>query len=276
MFKFADNTKLRHRARNPDDIMELQEDINKLFEWANKWQMSFNVNKCSVMHIRHNNTQSNYNMSNQQLPTTDQQQDLGIIITKDHKWQKQTEESCKTANRVLGFIARNFRYKNKEPILQLYKSLVCPHLEHAVQFWSSPLRQDIDKMEKIQRRATKNIPEIRNHSYHQGIQDLDLISLVQRRLRGQLIEVFKYLNRITTASARGLFDYDLNDRTRKNGAKLNVKHFNTSVAQHFYPIKIAPTWNALPNEVATSTTVNSFKNSLDKHWAENSPNVRVN
>ena len=124
-------------------------------------------------------------------------------------------------------------------------------------------------MEKIQRRATKMIPEIRNYSYHQRIQDLDLISLVQRRLRGQLIELF------TAASARGLFDYDLNDRTRNIGAKLIVKHFNTSVAQHFYPIKITITWNALPSEVVSSRTVNSLKNSLDKHWAENPPNVRV-
>ena len=129
MSKFADDTKLSHRARNPDDIMELQEDINKHVEWANKWQMSFNVDKCSVMHIGHNNIQSNYNMSNQQMPTTDQQCDLGIIITKDLKWQKQTEKSCKTVNRVLGFIARNFRYKNKELILPLYKSLVRQHLE---------------------------------------------------------------------------------------------------------------------------------------------------
>ena len=52
------------------------------------------------------------------------------------------------------------------------------------------------------------IPEIRNHSYHQRIQDLDLISLVLRRLRGQVIEVFKYLNRFTTARARGLIEYD--------------------------------------------------------------------
>ena len=92
--------------------MELQEDINKLVEWANKWQMSFNVDKYSVMHIGHNNMQSNNNISNQQLPATDQQRDLGIIITKDIEWQKQTEKSCKMANRVLGFIARNFRYKN--------------------------------------------------------------------------------------------------------------------------------------------------------------------
>ena len=64
MSRFADDTKLCHIARNPDDIMELQVDINKLVEWANMWQMSFNVGKCSVMHIGHNNMQSNYNMSN--------------------------------------------------------------------------------------------------------------------------------------------------------------------------------------------------------------------
>ena len=81
--------------------------------------------------------------------------------------------------------------------------------------------------------------------------------------------MFKYLNRFTSASARGLFDYDLNDRTRNNGAKLIVKHFYTSVAQHFYPIKITTTWNALPNEDVSSRTVNSFKNSLDKYWLEN-------
>ena len=140
MSKFADDTELCHRARNPDDVTELQEYINKLVEWANKWQMSFSVDKCSVVHIGHNDMQSNYNISNQQLPTTDQQQDLGIIITKDLKWQKQTEKSCKTANRVLGFIARKFRYKNKEVILPLYKSIVRPHLKHAVQFWSPHLR----------------------------------------------------------------------------------------------------------------------------------------
>ena len=75
--------------------MELPEDINKLIEWANKWQMSFNVDKCSVMRIGQNNMQNNYNMSNEQLPTTDQQRDLGIIITKDLKCQKQR----KTAKR---------------------------------------------------------------------------------------------------------------------------------------------------------------------------------
>ena len=143
--------------------------------------MSFNVDKCSVMNIIHNNLQNNYNMSNEQLPSTDQQRDLGIIITKHLKWQKQTEKRCKTANRVLGFIAC--------PQFQIQKEITDPPI---IPIPSPPTSRTcsailvpafkIDKMEKI-RRATKMIPEIRKHRHHQRIHDLDLISLVQRRLR---------------------------------------------------------------------------------------------
>ena len=107
------------------------------------------------------------------------------------------------------------------------------------------------------------IPQIKNHSYHRRIQDLDLILLVQRRLGGQLIEVFKYPKGFTTGSANGLFDYELNNKTSNNGAKLIVMHFNTSVTQRLYPIKITTTLNAIPNEVVSRRTVNSFKNRLD-------------
>ena len=153
--KFADDTKLCHRARNPDDIMELQDNINKLVDWANKWQINFNVDKCSVMQIGHNNMQGNYNMSNQQLPTTDQQRDLGIIITKDFKLQKQTEKNFKTANRVLGFIYRNFRCKKQRtdpPIIQIPSSPTSRTCSAIL----VPLfkTRHIDKIEKIQRRAT--------------------------------------------------------------------------------------------------------------------------
>ena len=177
--------------------------------------MNFNIDKCAVMYIGHNNIQHNYTMANQQLTATEEQHDLGITITRDLKWQKQTKKSWKTANRVLGFIARNFNDKSTELMVPLYKSLVRSHLEYAVQFWSPHLRRYIDKMERLQRKATKMIPEIRNHSYQQRFKDLKLISLIQRRLRGQLLEVFKYLNRFNNVSPIGLFDYDFNDRTRK-------------------------------------------------------------
>ena len=125
-----------------------------------------------------------------------------------------------TTNRVPGFIARNFNYKSTELILPHYKSIVRPHLEYAVQFWSPHLRRDRDKMKKVQRKATKMIPGIRNHSFQQRLKDLELVSLVQRRLRLQLTEVFKYLHRFNNVSPIGLFDYDFNDRTRNTGKKI--------------------------------------------------------
>ena len=160
-------------------------------------------------------------------------------------------------------------------MLPLYKSLLRPHLEYAVQFWSPHLQRDIIKIEKIKQKASKIIPEIRNHSYSQRFKDLNLIGLEQRRLRGQLIEVLKYLRRFNNATARGLFDRDSNDRTRNNGEKLIVKRFNTSIVKHFYPMKITTTWNALPSDIVSSRTVNTFKNRLDQHWELNPPSVRT-
>ena len=160
-------------------------------------------------------------------------------------------------------------------MLPLYKSLVRSHLEYAAQFWSPHLQRDIIKIEKIKRKASKMISEIRNHSYRQRLKDLNLTSLEQRRLHGQLIEAFKYVRRFNNTTARGLFDLDFNDRTRKNGEKLIVKRFNTSIAQHFDPTKITTTWNALPSDIVSSRTANTFKNRLDQHLELNPPSVRT-
>ncbi|KAF2343866.1 hypothetical protein FHG87_025378, partial [Trinorchestia longiramus] len=95
-------------------------------------------------------------------------------------------------------------------------------------------------MEKIQRKATKMIPELRNLSYERRLQHLELISLEQKRLRGQLIETFKYLNGLNNVTLEGLFERDGNVRkTRNNGQKLLLRNFKTSQAMNFFPVKTA-------------------------------------
>ena len=84
------------------------------------------------------------------------------------------------------------------------------------------------------------------------------------------------INLYRTAIARGLFDYDLNGRSRNKTAKLIVKHFNTSIAQHYYQIKMTKTWIPPPYDAVSSGTVDSFKNNLNNHWEENPPDERVN
>ncbi len=109
---------------------------------------------------------------------------------------------------MLGFIKRNFSFKNKDIILPLYNSLVRLHLEHAVQFWSPHLAKDIAKLEAVQRRATKVIPSLRNKSYEERPARLNLFFLEKRRLREKLIECFKILEGFTNVDANRLFLID--------------------------------------------------------------------
>ena len=49
--KFADDTKIGKLVKNIDDARMLQDDLNRLYEWSEKWQMKFKVNKCSIMSV---------------------------------------------------------------------------------------------------------------------------------------------------------------------------------------------------------------------------------
>ena len=72
-------------------------------------------------------------------------------------------------NQVLGMIRRNITYKEKSLIIPLYKAIVRPHLEYCIQAWNPHLRKDVDMLEKIQRRATKLIPELRDLTYEERL-----------------------------------------------------------------------------------------------------------
>ncbi|KAF2355936.1 hypothetical protein FHG87_013308 [Trinorchestia longiramus] len=126
-------------------------------------------------------------------------------------------------------------------------------------------------MEKIQRKATKIIPELRTLSYERRLQRLELVSPEQRTLRGQLIETFKYLNGLNNVILEGLFEIDGNVRTRNTSQKLLLRNFKTSQAMNFFPVKIVQTWNRLPENIVSAGTENAFKNRLDKFWITNPP-----
>ena len=68
-----------------------------------------------------------------------------------------------------------------------------PILEYSVQYWSPHLIKDIERLERVQRRATNFVPEFRNKTFEQRPKELNLFSLHRRRKRGDMIETFKIL-----------------------------------------------------------------------------------
>ena len=136
-----------------------------------------------------------------------------------------------------------------------------------MQFWSPSYRKDIDALERVQRRATKLIPTLRNYPYKERLKRLHLHSLEVRRVRGQLIEVFKILNGFDNVKS-SLLIRDDNPLTRNNGFKLIGRRFHTDTAKHFFTNKVVRIWNLLPSSVVTSLTINQFKNRLDKYFTD--------
>ncbi len=115
---------------------------------------------------------------------------LCVVIASSLTFCQQCKDAAGKANRMLGFINRKFSFKNKDTIPPLYISLVRPHLEHAVQFWSPRHTKDTAKLEGVQRRATKMITSLCNKSYEQRLPRPNRFSLevLRRRVTYEVFE----------------------------------------------------------------------------------------
>jgi len=142
---------------------------------------------------------------------------------------------------------------------------VRPHLEYCVQFWSRYYSKDIDKLEKVQRRITKMIPRLRNKPYEERLKELNLFSLTKRRLRGDLIEVFKIFKGYSNLDVNKYFVIDHSNFTRNNGCKIVGKRFQSLETKHFFFNRVVNIWNKLPSETVNSNLIETFKIKIGKY-----------
>ena len=127
----------------------------------------------------------------QKITKVEEEKDLGITFDKEFKFDKHVQKSVSKATSILGLIKRSFISHDKTTILLLYKSLVRPRLEYGNTIYSSFLKRQSRTIEKVQRRATKLIPDIAKLPYQNRLIKLNLPSLKYRRIRGDLIEAYK-------------------------------------------------------------------------------------
>ena len=129
---------------------------------------------------------------------------------------------------MLGYIVRSIEYKSKEVILTLCNSLVRPHLEYCVQFRGPHYKKDIEALEKVQRRATRLIPSIRERSYEDRLKMLNLFKRSERRLL--IINPFNEFESFKVSDLLG----SLVSRTRGHKWKLAKEKFCTEIRKHLF------------------------------------------
>ena len=263
---FADDTKI---YTTTDRSEELQQDLDNLQNWSNIWLLKFHPEKCGVMHLGRTNDRKDYTMESQlgtiSVKKSESEKDLGIHVDSALNFRYHIAQATAKANRIAGLIRRSFECLDLETFNKLFTSMVRPHLEYGNSIWCPYKIRDIEAIEAVQRRATRQLPGMKDLSYEERLRKLKLPTLVYRRARGDIIEVFKHVTG-TYKLESPFFQLNTDSITRGHNYKLKKERARLDLRKYFFPHRVVNLWNQLPQDVVNAPTLNSLKNRLDYLW----------
>ncbi|XP_065658559.1 uncharacterized protein LOC136083080 [Hydra vulgaris] len=270
---YADETKVLSQLSSEQCATNLQNDLDIVYKWSQTWLLLFNIPKCVVMHYGYNNKKYLYNLNSIQLKESDTERDLGVLFNANLKWKNQVMNASNKANQMLACIKKSFVCFDYKLLRLLYVTFIRPLLEFAVPVWSPYYKSDCDYIEKIQHKATKLVSSIRNLSYTKRLEKLNLTTLVERRQRGDPIQMYKIMNNIDILEKCNRFPI-VNNHTRGHCFKYFKEMTKHKHRENFFFNRVANVWNSLPEEVVKSPSVNSFKAAIDC-WMSSNRSIRL-
>ena len=177
---FADDLKMYGKSCMKNT---LQTDLDHLSKWQNIWLLKFNTkdNKCKVMHAGTNNPKHKYFLDGMELPEIKSEKDLGVLVSDSLSWQPHIDAIVKKANSCVAWVLRSVISRSPKVMLQIFKSMIRPHLEYCVQLWS-PLPAHgnwatILAIENVQRTFTRAIDGLGLITYENRLKKLGLTTL---------------------------------------------------------------------------------------------------
>ena len=160
--------------------IKLQEDLESLRRWSEKWLLKFNKDKCHILtlgkfeDIRHTHR---YIMSDTELEHVSAEKDLGVLIDEELNFEDHIMDKVNKANAIVGLIRRSFSFLDEKLFKKLFTTFVRPHLEYCAAVWSPYLMKHIKIIENVQDRATKMIDGFNDLDYTERLKRLELPTL---------------------------------------------------------------------------------------------------
>jgi hypothetical protein len=159
-------------------------------------------------------------------------------------------------------IKRTFKNFSSNVVIKLYKCLIRPQLEYAVQAWRLYLQKDIDLIEGVHRKATKLVVGTKGMSYEERLKFLDMTTLETRRVGWDLIEVFKIMKGLEDVNKEKFFTMD-KGCMRGHELELFKPSCRLDCRKYAFSNRIINMWNSLPLNIIACNTVYSFKHKID-------------
>ena len=229
------------------------------------------------MHFGHNNPHHSYSLLGSTISASDCVKDIGVHINDKCSASTHVEHITKKANSILAQLRRTTISRSMDMVTRLYKTYVRPLVESSVQAWNPWLQRDVQRIEKVQRRATKLVSGIGSKPYEERLKICNLTTLERRRNRGDLLECYKIMNGFGDVELRELFSlasdrHNLNTRSATDGL-LVPQQTHLDIRKYFFFNRVINAWNELPLEIRHASSTNAFKNMYDHYTTDTTSDI---
>ena len=271
---FADDTRILKGVKQISDCEQLQEDLNKVYDWARINNMHFNEAKFELLQYGKQNysfPSFKYNTATGiEIKENSTVKDLGITIQDNAKFDTQLNNIVIKCRRIAGYILRTFKTREQNVMIHLFKMLILPIAEYCSQLWSPTYEGDILKIENIQRSFTKRISGMEDKNYVQRLSELSLYSLQRRRERYQIIYIWKILNNLVPNFSNPAFEVKMTSSERyeiRNGMLCTIPRSPISQKELYersFIVRGPKLFNKIPREIREfQGNLATFKDKLD-------------
>ena len=277
---FADDTRINMKVKTEEDKKAMQEDLNKIYRWAEENIMKFNEAKFEQMTCgitKEVDVEPYKTATSTEIEFKSRVKDLGVVTNENVRFKEHIDGVVLACRVKQGNILRNFSTRKEETMMKLYKTHIRSKAEYCCIVWSPTLKQEISKIERIQKSFTKKINGMDDMNYHQRLKSLKLYSLERRRERYMIINTWQQLE----GQRDNLMDFKVNERSRhrtikSTRVKWNGNNKNSSIIYNSPALKMMRLFNAIPEDIRDTTGVKLeiFKRKLDK-WLKLVPDTPI-
>jgi len=261
---FADDVKIYSVINNINDVNAFQAGLDALVQWSVDWQLPISLHKCSVLHLGRKNNCNSYQVDGVTLPNVYEVTDLGVLIDSNLRFTKHYRFIANKAQHRASLILRTFRSRDPFLLFKAFSTYVRPLLDYCSPVWAPVYKSDIELIERVQRSFTKRLIGFKYLTYDERLRLLHTDSLVLRRLKSDLIMIFKIIHNFVDLNIDDFFGFTNSNVTRGHEFKLCKPFCNNNARQFSFACRRIDIWNSLPANIVNVPTVNLFKSVLNK------------
>ena len=268
---FADDTRVTRKIETEDDVEELQQDLDKLYQWQEQNNMLFNGNKFEVLRYGTNRTikeSTSYFTPNYEeiIEEKDSLRDLGIIMSNDGAFSSHVEFVCGKVKQKSSWILRTFQSRNTWFMKYMWKTLVQCHIDYCSQLYLPGKSSDLERLENLQRIYTKKIPAVKHLDYWQRLKELKMLSQERRMERYRAIYVWKMVEGLVPNCGLEVTESDRRGREILVPKSRGTQRVQT-LRESSFQVNGARLFNSLPKSVRSvrRVSVDDFKAKLDEY-----------